>query len=204
MRPLPGLSHNYGLFCCLCRTLYGLKQPPHSWYERLQSIALQIGFKPSIYVWDLFIRRTVTRLMILLQIAHQVLYFRWCLLWLALILLMQSRWLVHLCPLLLKIGMLSIFLCYISCTIYPCSTHSTHWTALLLPALKSLYYLSMFLHFKSDSSGLCWCWLHRWHRWSEINIVPVFFFVIHSVPGKARNNRLLLGLLRKLNIVLCL
>lgn len=43
------------LVCHLHCALYGLKQFPRAWYERFQSVVLQIGFCPSLHDFALFV-----------------------------------------------------------------------------------------------------------------------------------------------------
>jgi hypothetical protein len=53
MQAPPGYFFLDGMVCQLCRSLYGLKQPPRAWIERF-SIAIDVGFMPSAHDFALF------------------------------------------------------------------------------------------------------------------------------------------------------
>ncbi|GMP56799.1 hypothetical protein CsSME_00021139 [Camellia sinensis var. sinensis] len=66
MRPLPSLHHSSGQVCRLRHTLYGLKQSPRTWYDRVQTAITELGFHPSASNSALFLRHTLTGFVALL------------------------------------------------------------------------------------------------------------------------------------------
>jgi hypothetical protein len=55
MQPPPGYSIPDGMICRLRRSLYGLKQTTHAWFERFASIMIAASFSPSAHDPALFV-----------------------------------------------------------------------------------------------------------------------------------------------------
>jgi hypothetical protein len=55
MHPSPGYSVPDGDVCHLRRSLYGLKQTPHAWFEHFTSVVIAAGFVASQHDSTLFV-----------------------------------------------------------------------------------------------------------------------------------------------------
>ena len=70
----PGFVHDSSLVCQLHRSLYGLKQSPRVWYEKMDNFLLFIGFAhchsdPTVYIW----REGTTLLILVLYVDDLIL-----------------------------------------------------------------------------------------------------------------------------------
>ena len=65
MELLPGFVQDSSLVCRLRHFLYGLKQDPRAWYEKMDSFLLSIGFARYHSGPTIYIRREGTELLIL-------------------------------------------------------------------------------------------------------------------------------------------
>lgn len=67
MTALPGLfSSSTSEVCKLNRSLYGLNQAPHAWFEKLRTTSLQFQSVQSQYDSSLFLHKTSQKIVILL------------------------------------------------------------------------------------------------------------------------------------------
>jgi hypothetical protein len=55
MQPPPGYSVPDGIVCRLQRSLYGLRQAPHAWFERFTFVVTATGFSPSFHDLAIFV-----------------------------------------------------------------------------------------------------------------------------------------------------
>ncbi|XP_059301811.1 uncharacterized mitochondrial protein AtMg00810-like [Lycium ferocissimum] len=67
IKPPPGLFLSPTSVCKLKWSLYGLKQAPRAWFDKFRSTLLQFSFEQSKYDSSLFLRKTSTGCVLLLQ-----------------------------------------------------------------------------------------------------------------------------------------
>ena len=66
MEQPPGFEMEDGKVCLLLKSLYGLKQAPRSWYARLNSFLISLGFTLSEYDPSLYIKFVNSHIVMLL------------------------------------------------------------------------------------------------------------------------------------------
>nr|GEZ90201.1 hypothetical protein [Tanacetum cinerariifolium] len=57
-KPPPSIPHQLGQVCKLQKSLCGLKQAPHAWYEKFSTIVTSLGFASSYHDSTLFVKRS--------------------------------------------------------------------------------------------------------------------------------------------------
>jgi hypothetical protein len=71
MQAPPGYFFLDGMVCQLCRSHYGLKQPPRAWIEHF-SIAIDVGFMPSAHDFALFHSSPCGRTFLLIYVDDMI------------------------------------------------------------------------------------------------------------------------------------